>query len=326
MPRLAFLFRTDTHVSDRSPASWKGDYPAEVWSNLEQVGQFARQHDVKAVLDGGDYFHVKAATRNPHALVTRTAEIHRAYPCPVYCVEGNHDIAYNNLDSVPKQPLGVLYAAKVFEHLREAVFEDGGMRVRVVGVPYSPFRKLDELRAIQKNPGDDFLIAVVHALAGADPPPSVEDFFGEPVFRYQDLVTPDGPDVFAFGHWHKDQGIVEFEGKQFVNRGALSRGALIRENTERTPSATLLEVRPSGIVTVTLPMVVAPAADVFDFERKERAEAEGVEIDNFVTTLRASAEYDPSLSIEANLQALDFARDVRDLALGYLERARAEVG
>ena len=326
MPRLAFLFRTDTHVSDRSPASWKGDYPAEIWSNLEQVGRFAKERDVRAVLDGGDYFHVKAATRNPHALVARTAEIHRVYPCPVYCVEGNHDIAYNNLDSVPKQPLGVLYAAKVFEHLREAVFEDGGMRVRVVGVPYSPFRKLDELRAIQKQPGDDFLIAIVHALAGADPPPSVEDFFGEPVFRYHELVTPDGPDVWCFGHWHKDQGIVEIDGKQFVNQGALSRGALIRENTERTPSATLLEVQPSGILTVTLPMVVAPAVDVFDFERKERAEAEGVEIDNFVATLRASADYDPSLSIEANLQALDFAREVRDLALGYLERARAEVG
>lgn len=139
-------------------------------------------------------------------------------------------------------------------------------------------------------------------------------------------MTPDGPDVWCFGHWHKDQGIIEVGGKQFVNQGALSRGALIRENIERTPSATLLEVQPSGIVTVTMPMVVAPAADVFDFERKERAEAEGVEIDNFVATLRASAEYDPSLSIEANLQALDFAREVRDLALGYLERARAEVG
>lgn len=326
MPRLAFLFRTDTHVSDRSPASWRGDYPAEIWSNLEQVGRYAKERDVRAVLDGGDYFHVKAATRNPHTLVARTAEIHRAYPCPVHCVEGNHDIAYNNLDSVAKQPLGVLYAAKVFEHLREAVFEDGGMRVRVVGVPYSPFRTLDELRAIQKQPGDDFLIAVVHNLAGADPPPSVEDFFGEPVFRYPSLVTPDGPDVWNFGHWHKDQGIVEIDGKTFVNQGALSRGALIRENIERTPKATLIEVLPSGITTVSLPMLVAPAADVFDFERKERQEAEGVEIDNFVSTLRANAAYDPSVSIEANLQALDFARDVRDLALGYLERARAEVG
>jgi len=324
--RLAFVFRTDTHVSDRSPASWRGDYPAEIWSNLEQVGKLARQHGANAVLDGGDYFHVKAASRNSHAMVVRTADIHRAYPCPTYCVEGNHDIAYNNLDSVAKQPLGVLYASKVFEHLREATFEDGGLRVRVVGVPYSPFRTLDELRAIQKRPGDDFLIAVVHQLAGAAPPASVEDFFGEPVFRYPDLVTPDGPDVWCFGHWHKDQGIIQIDGKQFVNQGALSRGALIRENIERTPQATLLEVTPSGIVTVSLPMLVAPAEEVFDFERKDRQEKEGLEIEQFVTTLRANLDFDPSQSIEANLQSLDFAREIRDLALGYLEQARAEVG
>jgi len=324
--RLAFVFRTDTHVSDRSPASWRGDYPAEIWSNLEQVGKLAHQHQANAVLDGGDYFHVKAASRNSHAMVGRTADIHRAYPCPTYCVEGNHDIAYNNLDSVAKQPLGVLYAAKVFEHLREAVFEDGGMRVRVVGVPYSPFRSLTELLSIQKKPGDDFLIAIVHQLAGAAPPPSVEDFFNEPVFRYPDLVTQDGPDVWCFGHWHKDQGIVQIGGKHFVNQGALSRGALIRENIERTPQATLLEVTPSGIITVSLPMVVAPPEEVFDFERKDRQEKEGLEIEQFVSTLRANIDFDPSQSIEANLQSLDFAREVRDLALGYLERARAEVG
>ena len=326
MPRLSFVYRTDSHVTDRSPASWKADYPAEVWSNLQQVGEFARDYGAIAVLDGGDYFHVKAATRNPHALVTKTAEVHRAYPCPTYCVEGNHDIAYNNLESVPKQPLGVLYATGVFRHLRDEVFVEDGLRVRVVGMPYSPFRTLDELRAVQKQPGDDFLIVVVHQLAGAAPPPSVEDFFGEPVFRYPDLVTPNGPDVWLFGHWHKDQGIVEIDGKWFVNQGALSRGSLIRENTERTPKAALIEATSKGIQVMPLEFKVAPAEDVFDFNRKERQEKEGVEIEQFVTKLRANADFDPMSGIEANLQALDFARDVRDMALDYLDRARAEAG
>lgn len=326
MPRLAFLYRTDVHVSDKSPASWKGDYPSEVWASLEQVGMLTKRHDIRAVLDGGDYFHVKAASRNPHALVRKTAEIHRKYGCPVYCVEGNHDLAYNNLDSIPKQPLGVLYAAGIFETLREVVFEDGPLRVRVVGVPYSPFRTLEELRGIQKKPGDDFLVAVVHQLAGENPSPTVEDFFGEPVFRYEDLVTPDGPDCWNFGHWHRDQGIVQVQGKTFVNQGALSRGALVRENLERTPKATLLEFTPSGLVTLSCPMDVSPPDQVFDLERKERQDREGKEIESFVATLQASVDYDPALSIEANLQSMSFARDVRDLALSYLERARAEVG
>lgn len=323
---MNFIFRTDLHVSDRSPVSWKGDYPAEIWANIVQVGQLARDHGAIAVLDGGDYFHVKAATRNPHALVEKTARTHAEYPCPTYSVEGNHDIAYNNLDSVGRQPIGVLYATGVFKHLRDEVFEEGELRVRVIGVPYSPFRTLEDLRAIQKQPGDTHLIAIVHQLAGADPPPNVEDFFNEPVFRYEDLLSKDGPDIWCFGHWHKDQGIVELDDKLFVNQGALSRGSLNRDNIDRTPKAALLEISPGFQRARPLPMKVAPATDVYDFDRKERTERETVEIDQFVTKLQANAEFSPEATIESYLSSLEFAKDVRDLTLDYLDRARAEVG
>ncbi len=325
MPRISFVFRTDTHVADRSPASWKADYPAEIWSNLEQIGRLAALHEVSAVLDGGDYFHVKAASRNSHAAVIRTAALHRTYPCPTYCVEGNHDLAYNNLESIDRQPLGVLYASGIFHHLREEVFTDGGLQVRVVGVPYSPHRKLEELLAIQKKSGDDFLVAIVHALAAEQPPQAVEDFFGESVFKYGDLVSANGPDVFAFGHWHRDQGVVEIAGRKFVNQGAVSRGALIHENIQRTPQVSLIAFDPAGISIQTIPLVVAPAEDVFDFERKERIESEGHSIDQFIFRLQQDAVFDPMATIESNIKALDFATEVRDLALTYLERAR-EVG
>lgn len=326
MSRLAFIFRTDTHVADKSPSSWKGDYPAEIWSNIEQIGKLASEHQVKAVLDGGDYFHVKAPSRNSHASVIKTAELHRSsYRCPVYCVEGNHDLAYNSLESIERQPLGVLYASGVFNHLREAVFTDGGLQVRVVGLPYSPHRTLIDILAVQKKPGDDFLIAVIHALASENPPSKVEDFFGEPVFRYSDLVSNNGPDCFLFGHWHRDQGITTISGKHFVNQGAVSRGALIHENTQRTPQVALLEFEPSEVKFRTLPLVVAPAEDVFDFERKERIENENHSIDQFLVKLQEDAAFDPSATIEANIRNLGFVQEVRDLALSYLEQAR-EVG
>jgi DNA repair exonuclease SbcCD nuclease subunit len=326
MPRVAFIYRTDTHVCDRSPQSWKADYPTEIWSNLDQIATFARNREVTAVLDGGDYFHVKAASRNPHSLVIQSIAVQKTYPCPTYCVEGNHDISYNNLESIDKQPLGVLYEGDVFKHLREQVFEDGDMRVRVVGMPYNPERTLAELQAIQKKPGDDFLIAIVHQLAAVAPPPNVEDFFGEPVFRYQDLVTKDGPDAFCFGHWHKDQGVHEIDGKKFVNQGAVSRGALINENTQRTPKVSLIEIEPYGIHIVELPLIVAPADDVFDFDKKERAEKESESIDQFIVQLQNNVRIDLSSSIEANVEQLDFAFDVRAAALEYLVRAREGVG
>jgi DNA repair exonuclease SbcCD nuclease subunit len=324
MSRIAFIYRTDVHASDKSPASWKGDYPAEIWSNLEQIGQMANEHKVAAVLDGGDYFHIKSASRNSHALMYRTGVIHSEYDCSVYCVEGNHDLAYNNLRSIDRQPLGVLYIFDVFRQLREEVFTDGDLQVRVIGVPYNLKRTLGDLLEIQKQPGDDFLVAVVHALAAESAPPSVEGFFKEPVFNYADLVTPNGPDVWAFGHWHHDQGVVCIDGKYFVNQGAISRGALIHENVKRVPQVALLEFESSEIHIKTLPLQVEPAEEVFDFEKKERIESENRSIDTFIEKLQEDATFDPSATIEANIQSLDFAEEVRELALVYLERARGE--
>lgn len=326
MPRLAFVYRTDTHVCDRSPVSWKGDYTAENWNILTQVGQYAAEYDANAVLDGGDYFHVKSASRNSHSLVVESARIHRAYICPTFAIPGNHDIVYNNLDTLDRQPLGVLFQSGVFFHLQEQVFQDGPLRVRVVGVPYSPFRTLTDLRAIQKKPGDTHLIVVVHQLAGHNPPAKVEDFFNEPVFNYADLVSEDGPDVWCFGHWHKDQGIVEVGGKQFVNLGAASRGALVRENLSRTPKVAYIEATLDRVTVSPLPLLVAPAEEVFDLDRKERQEKEEANIDQFITALQANTTFDPAKSIEDNLAAFDVAGDVRDLARDYLDRARAEVG
>jgi exonuclease SbcD len=323
MSRVSFIFRTDTHVAGHSPASWKADYPSEIWSNLEQIGQIAKAHDVNAVLDGGDFFHVKAGSKNPHSLVERAARIHAAYPCPTFCVEGNHDMAHNNLETIPNQPLGVLYAAGVFGQLREQVFKDGNVQVRVVGVPYSPKRTLEDLHRIQKQPGDTHLITLVHALAGLNPPASVEDFFNEPVFRYESLVRRNGPDVVCFGHWHRDQGVEELEGRFFVNHGAVSRGALIKENLQRTPKVSVIEID-NGVVSVKeIPLQVAPAEDVFDLEKKAAAEREHDNIDQFVMKLLADSTFDPTQSVEANIHAMDFAHEVKSEALRFLELARA---
>jgi DNA repair exonuclease SbcCD nuclease subunit len=320
--RLAFLFRTDVHVADKSPDSWKGDYPSEIWSNLEQIGVLAKQNQVTAVIDGGDFFHVKAPTRNSHGLVAKVARIHAAYPCPVLSIEGNHDMAYNNLETIERQPLGVLYDTGVFRHLREEVYEADGCRVRIVGCPFVPDRGLNFLRSLKKQPGDTHMIAIVHALAGKNPPAHVEDFFGEPVFRYGDLIFDDGPDVYCFGHWHRDQGIEVIDGRWFVNQGAVSRGALVRENLERTPKVALIVVEGQDINVTPIPLKVAPAAEMFDLARKERRDKEGEIIERFVRRLEEDVKFDPSVSIEESVQGLDFAPEVRTMALSYLERAR----
>jgi len=322
MSRIAFIFRADVHASDKNPSSWKGDYQAEIWSDLESIGQMARDYKVTAVLDAGDYFHVKAPSRNSYTLMYRTVNIHTQYKCPTYSIVGNHDISYNNLDSIDHQPLGLLYACGVFKHLKEEVFRDGDIQVRIVGVPYNSKRTLDDLLAIRKQPGDTYLVAVVHALASEVVSSRTGELFKEPLFGYKDLVSPEGPDLWAFGHGHQDQGVVIIQGKYFVNQGAVSRGALTYENIERTPQVSLLEFTTSGIVVKLLPLTVAPAEEVFDFEKKKREESETHSIDHFIEQLQEDATFDSNATIEDNIRSLDFVVEVRDLALAYLERAR----
>jgi DNA repair exonuclease SbcCD nuclease subunit len=319
---LAFLFRTDVHVADRSPASWKGDYPGEIYSSLEQIGELAVRYGATAVLDGGDFFHVKAPTQNSHRVVAQVALVHQRYPCPVYCIEGNHDIKYNNLSTIAEQPLGVLYNARVFRHLRDESFTGDDVTVRIVGVPYSPFRTVRDLQAIRKI-GDEKLIAVVHALAGEDPPSTVDEFFGEPVFRYEELIVDGGPDAWCFGHWHQDQGAIKIRDRWFVNQGAVSRGALSRENLTRTPKVALITVQPSGVEVTTIPLSVAPASEVFDLERKHQQDQESKSIEQYVERIKVELTRSHELSVEDTILGLSFAREVHDAALDYLQRARS---
>jgi len=320
---INFIFRTDVHAADKSPMSWKGDYPAEIWESLRQIGVLASQYSCAAVLDGGDFFHVKAPTKNSHALVAKTALLHaKDYHCPVYCIEGNHDIQANNLDTVQNQPLGVLYQTGVFQHLREEIFEEGGIKVRVVGLPFSDTRCLDDFRSIKKRDGE-YLVVIAHALASEDPPDHVEDFFGEPVFRYSDLVFDGCADVYCFGHWHRDQGITQIGSTSFVNQGSISRGSLVRENLTRVPKVALISCTVTGVVTTPILLKVLPAEEVFDIERKERLDKEAKTIETFVDRLEGVfseeiEEQDPA----AILSSLKFEPRIVKMSLEYLQKAR----
>jgi len=126
----------------------------------------------------------------------------------------------------------------------------------------------------------------------------------------------------CFGHWHKDQGVVRIDGRYFINQGAVSRGALIKENLERKPQVVLIEVTNEGVTVGTIPLKVAPVAEVFNLERKDRRDRESEVISQFAERLQKEIADAPTGNIDTSVQGLDFAPEVRACALEYLERAR----
>ena len=318
---ISFVVRTDTHINDKAPESRCDDYMETVLDKLRQVGQVARDRKVNAVLDNGDFFHNKAASKNSHTLVKRVVEVHKAYPCPVYENPGNHDFPYGNVDYIDKQPLGVLFATGIFHRMDDIRFEDeDGLIVRVVGLPYKvDFSVFD----FDMERGDeDVLIVAAHTYAS---PTGTECFGREQFLSYSELAECT-PDLFIFGHLHVDQGIQEVLGKPFINLGSLTRGSLTHDNLERIPRIGYIKVEKIDgeikISTEAIPLEVKPASEVFDLVKHERIQKERKDIDQFIETLSASATVEDGDDIGEAIKTLDvFEQEVRERALEYLERA-----
>jgi len=309
------------------------DWTTTLLGKLDQVRRVAEAVGAVGVLDGGDFFHIKSPSRNSHRLVQQAAELHASYPCPVYADIGNHDCVYGNIDYLDQQPLGVLYASGVFQRLydeHEAVFEDEpdvhghmgvpsepGIKVRVVGVPYhGTSYDMERLSSIKKG-DEDFLVCVAHLLAS---PRGGTMFEGEDIVKYSDLMGM-APDVFCFGHWHKDQGVVQVGEKTIINIGSLSRGTLSQDDLERKPACAVLTFARDGVKVNVVRLKVRPTDEVFDFDAKFRTEARDSTMDHFITAMRESLVLDSGKTVEEAVEGFDVPDKVRERALLYLEQA-----
>lgn len=317
---IQLLWRTDVHISDVSPVSRKDDWAESVLFKLDQIRMVASKLGVDAVLDGGDFFHIKSPGRNSHELTRRVAELHKQYPCPVYATVGNHDCIFGDYSFLGRQPLGVLFSTGVFRRLydeHEASFEKDGVKVRVVGIPYHG-TKYDMSRFERIKRGDEtYLVVVAHVLASLK---GGTMFEGEDIVKYTDLA--DHPaDMFLFGHWHKDQGVETINGKQFVNIGSLTRGSLSQDEITRKPAIGLLSFTKESAAVKVVRLKVKPAEEVFDLERRAQVETRSVTIENFISSIRETLLQDQTKSLQDAVESVAVPERVKERALLYLEKA-----
>jgi DNA repair exonuclease SbcCD nuclease subunit len=299
-----------------------------VLGKLDQIRRVAEAVGASAVLDGGDFFHIKSPGRNSHRLIRQTADAHAGYTCPVYATVGNHDCVYGDIDYLDQQPLGVLFATGVFKRLydeHEAWFDsrdpESGevVTVRVVGVPYHGTQyDMERLRSIKKGK-EDWLVCVAHLLAS---PKGGTMFEGEDIVKYADLADLD-PDMFCFGHWHKDQGVVKVGDKTIINLGSLSRGTLSQDDIERQPACAVLTFTRGDAKVNVVRLKVQPKDEVFDLDAKFRSEARDSTMDHFIETMRESLVLESGETVEQTVANLDVPDTVRERALLYLEQADA---
>jgi len=300
---------TDIHLADKNPASRIDDYMESILNKLEQTRDICVDQNIDVALCGGDIFHIKTPTKNSHYLVSRTIDIFKSFPCPVYSIYGNHDLRQDNITTLPKQPFYTLVKSKSLTYLHDELFDNGN--IRIFGMDYCSFPTESEFS--KENKGEKVQICLAHVNASS----KFSDLFGEKVYRYQDLKE-ESPDIFVFGHYHPDQGIEIHNHKHFINVGSLSRGSLKKDELDRIPNLGYIEISDDYSITCKkIPLNVLDASKIFDLEMKSKEEKEQEEIEKFITEMKDNLCVDKNDSIEDKIKSLNFERTIIDKAMYY---------
>ena len=312
----------DPHLSAHNPAAWRAPYEetmdlalAGIYAQLEQM-----EARVDAVLIAGDFFHLKAASRNPLGFVTRVARRLKAFDCPVYGIAGNHDLRTgsieNGLVGQPLEALEEMGAVYLLDDNRRWVPDldaGGSCGCWVEGASFDhgtadTFR--DMVRSDRRR--------VVRLGHFGFSPKGSGDLFGEKVYGPEELG--DTFDVAVIGHHHWDQGIHEIDGRWYVAHGSMGWTSAHKADRDRAPQIGVIEIQALGSISaMAFPLRYPPFEELVDVEKRDMIAQETEQLAEFTAQLGERLLEAPAP--EAVLEDLELEADVRERARAYLEGA-----
>lgn len=327
---MKFIVTNDWHLSSRAPSSRLDNYQDELFELLDQIQKLALKLHAHVVVPG-DIFHTAGGVSWGLFLrLIQWAKPIKDAGLQIIAVAGNHDLKFNRLDTLDDLPLGVLFRMGVFENVDSFAAKIDG--VTFVGVPFPTSfeqRIWTNFESEVGTPRDRPAVLLTHCFAA----PAAGEFFGEPVWGYGDLAKLPF-DVFCFGHDHSDGGVVEVEGKFFINLGALSRGSIAHDDVNRDIKVALVEIpdpvvvgalmepKPPTITVQQIRLNYRPAEEIFDLKRKAELDAEKAQIVQFVETLDAQLTTIPAAdTLSDRVGRLGLSNAVRERVLVYLDDA-----
>lgn len=315
MTHNSLVWFTDVHAASSNPINRRDDYPQAILDKLRQVKKLAEKLKCPMVC-GGDVFHHKAPSKVAHWLTNELIEMWRANP-PVGVI-GNHDLSWDSLEHIHRQPIEGLIRAgayKALDHDTPAV-QQNGFSIR--GCAYRSKLDPEWFRWPQGvDDGRTLKVLILHVAAS----PTGSDFPGdEECYSYPWLAQNSDADVILLGHWHIDQGIqaVASPGKMlgqtyFVNIGALCRPSIA--DVGRQPKACLIQwdqgARDLKLVEVVLKH--GPGREVLAAQEAAEQKTRDIDSTAFLDRLQQGALF--TFDIESMIKESDAPAEVRAAAL-----------
>ena len=309
---MKILIVNDPHLSDQAPVSRTESYTEDILAKLVEAGELAATYEVVCVLIPGDLFHQKQSWKVSHRLVQRVIDIFENYPCPVELIAGNHDLAAGRLDSLQKQPLGVLLKSSNV-HWADNVI---GFDMDVIHGTGEFMRGDIEAQLSQKPANNKILVAHMPIA-----PPS--QTYPYPFVGAESSVFARWKGVI-YGHQHAEDGFYRVGDTWFLNFGSICRGALLASNLERKPKVVLADINLStGEIDVTPILLVTarPAEEVFRLKEVRQSKLNKEDAQKFLSSLSSTSfTFTSTDQVVKHIQAaVDVEEDVKRAAIGILE-------
>lgn len=297
-----------------------------------------------AIVQCGDFFHIKQPSRVSHKLVGRATALLKQSKVSWFIVPGNHDLPNGNLEQLARTPLGVLYASEAAQmpipHIDLPIWEEwgdsrGNKLARIHGAQFTYFMDRDDQsrevyypsQEIQENRGTIvFSMTVSHGTLVH----GQGTFFGDYTNPRQ-LDFDRCADVTFNGHLHFgfDPELIEHDGRRltFLNPGSVMRGSLDEYNREFRPKIYLVTVDWDGnykFETYFL-KTARPADEVLDFSSKAKDASDSEKVTEYVESLgREIATHELVSSYDdliAAVNTLQISDSVKHKTISLLEKA-----
>lgn len=212
---MKLLYFSDAHLRATTPKSRTDIYPSALWDKFQQISELIVEHNIQAVLNGGDLFETPVPAQE---IINQYLDLFTKWDVPIYGIVGSHDkFGYNNI-TLPRTGLGALIAAGVLQIIDECVWLDKD--TQIAGV--SHIHNLDKDPANyyrQKLDPNTYMIQICHGMLTNTPYFSAHTMV-------QDVKTE--ADLVLSGHYHVGFGPIVIGNTTFLNIGSLGR-------TDRTP-------------------------------------------------------------------------------------------
>lgn len=209
---------TDLHLADRDFGNHVPGVQEELWQMLEEVADLCIEEQ-RDLFITGDLFEHKQARLVSHSLVSRLLQYFgrlQEHGVETYLIAGNHDLTADGMNSLSRQPLGVLAVSGFVQFPLVPVRHESGVWITPLHFDRRGEYDPEFYRVPRPEEGAPHIVMAHGSLS------SKRHTYNFDHIPY-DEVAQDTIDLLLWGHFHEDHG-AETTGKTtFVNFGSFCR-------------------------------------------------------------------------------------------------------